>query len=41
MKKDQITFKDYEGLFLSKKLKLSSNNLELSIYLHEEMKIVF
>ena len=29
-------FDDYEGLFLNKKLKLSSNNFELSIYLHEE-----
>ena len=41
MKKYQM-FDDYEGLFLNKKLKLSSNNFELSIYLHEEKeKIVF
>ena len=33
MKKDQIMFEDYEGLFLSKKIKLSRNNFELSIYL--------
>ena len=33
MKKDQIMFEDYEGLFLSKKRKLSRNNFELSIYL--------
>ena len=36
MKKDLVMFQDYKGLFLSKKLKLSSNNFELSIYRHEE-----
>ena len=34
-------FDDYEGLFLNKKLKLSSNNFELSIYLHEEKENSF
>ena len=36
LKKDQIAFEDYQGLFLSKKLKLSSNNFEPSIYQHKE-----
>ena len=40
MKKYQM-FDDYEGLFLNKKLKLSSNNFELSIYLHEEKENSF
>ena len=41
MKKDLVTFEDEKGLFLSKKLKLSSNNFELSIYRHEEKENSF
>ena len=41
LKKDQITFEDYKGIFLSKKLKLSSNNFELSIYLHKKKENSF
>ena len=41
LKKDQITFEDYQGLFLSKKIKLSSNNFELSIYLYKEKENSF
>ena len=32
MKKDQLTFEDYEGLFLNEKLKFASTNFDLSTY---------
>ena len=41
MEKGRITFEDWKGLFLSKILKLSSNNFELSIYPHEGKKNSF
>ena len=32
MKKDQLTFEDYEGLFLNEKLKFASTNFDLLTY---------
>ena len=40
MKKDQITFKDYEGLFLSKKL-LAAITWNYLFTCMKKMKIVF
>ena len=41
MKKDQITFKDYKGLFLNEKLKFASANWDISTYPNKDKETCF
>ena len=41
MKKHQITFEDYKGLFLIEKLKFASTNFDLSTYPNKDKEHCF